>query len=146
MTAKLGLVLVDSKGRTTARNYEMETQALLADYVTAAGALIAALEPCTDLGLLRGTITINMTAEEFAVTAGANVDTGGTASGFVTDGDGAKASMRIPGVKMALVQEGGIIAITGVIATFLALFEAAGDFTLAKGKTISSWIKATLDK
>ena len=146
MGAKLGLLFVDDRGRTTARSYEMETQALLADYLTAAGVLIAAVEPVTDLGLLRGTLTINLTGEEFAVTTDANVDVGGTASGFVTDGDGSKASMRIPGVKMSLVGDDGVIAVTGVVATFLACFEAAGAFTLAKGKTIASWIRATLDK
>jgi len=146
MGGKLGLVLVDDRKRTTARSYEMETQALLVDYVTAAQALITALEAVTDLGLLRGSITINLAGEEFAAQTDANVDVGGTASGFVTDGDGSKASMRIPGVKMSLVGDDGVIAITGAVATFLAMFEAAGAFTLAKGKTIASWIRATLDK
>jgi len=146
MGAKLGCVLVDCKNRTTSRTYEMETQALLADYLTAAGVLLTALEAVTDLGLLRAVISINLDSEEFAFTAGANVDTGATASGFVTDGDGAKASMRIPGIKLSLVGDDGVVAITGVVATFLACFEAAGAFTLAKGKTIASWIKAVWDK
>jgi len=146
MAGKLGVLLVDDRGRTTARSYEMETQTLLADYITAAGVLLTALEAVTDLGCLRATITINMTDEEFAVTTDANVDVGGTASGFTTGGDGAKASMRIPGVKMSFVGDDGVIAVTGAIATFLACFEAAGAFTLAKGKTIASWIRATLDK
>ena len=146
MGGKLGLVLVDDRNRTSARSYEIETQALLADYITEAEAFIAALQAVTDLGLLRGTLTINLTGEEFAAQTDANVDVGGTASGFVTDGDGSKAVMRIPGVKMSLVGDGGVIAITGVVATFLGMFEAAGAFTLAKGKTIASWIRASLDK
>ena len=144
--AKLSCTMVDAYGRTTNRVYGMESQTLLADYVVAYTAGLAALEAVTDLGLTKCDLIIPVTGLGWVATALANKDTGGTASGYIDSDLGKKASMRVPGVKLSLVSADGTIPITGVIATFLALFETAGDFTLSDGETIESWIRATLDK
>ena len=144
--AKLSCTLLDAYGRTTNRVYGMETQTLLADYVTAYGAFLTALEAVTDLGLTKCDLIIPVTGAGWDPIALANKDTGGTASGYIDSDLGKKASMRIPGVKLSTVAADGSIAIATVIATFLACFETAGDFTLSDGETIESWIRATLDK
>jgi len=146
MGAKLSMTLCDVKNRTTTRSYEMATQVLLADYLTEFATFLAALDAVTDLGSLRGKITLDLDSDTFALVGDANIDTGATFSGFIDGGDGSKASMRIPGIKMALVGDGGAVPLTGAVATFLALFETAGAFTLAKGKTIDTWISGALDK
>lgn len=146
MVAKMSVTLVDDYGRTTKRVYGMEAQTLLTDYQTAAAAFITALTAVTDLGCVRGTLLIPVTDPVFAVTTGANVDVGGTASGWINEGTGKKASMKIPGVKAALVGADGSIAITGVIATFLAEFEDTGDYNLSDGEQIDAWIRAALDR
>ena len=146
MGAKLSCRFVDAYGRTTNRVYGMADQVLLADYVTAYTAFLAALEPCTDLGLIKCVLMIDVTGLGWTQIAGAKTDVGGTASGFIDSETGKKASMRIPCVKDALVGSDGTIAITGVIATWLAEFETGNDFTLSDGETIESWIKATLDR
>jgi len=144
--AKLSCTMNDAYGRTTNRVYGMEDQVLLADYVTAYTAALAALEAVTDLGLAKCDLIIPVTGLGWSPIALANVETGGTASGWIDSDLGKKASMRIPGVKLSLVGADGTISITGVVATFLALFETAGDFTLSDGETIESWIRAALDK
>lgn len=146
MPVKLSITLVDAYGRTTKRVYGMEDQVLLVDYLTAAGAFLTALEAVTDLGCVRGDLLIPVGTAPFDVTAGANVDVGGTASGFIADGDGKKASMKIPGVKASLVSDDGSIAISGATATWLAEFEDAADFNLSDGEQIDSWIRAALDR
>lgn len=145
MGIKLSVTMTDDYGRTTTRVYGMETEALLADLQTNAGAFLTALEAVTDFGVVKANFIIPVTSPEFAVTAGANVDVGGTASGWVTAGY-KKASMKIPGVKAALVGSDGSIAIAGAVATFLAEFEDAADFNLSDGEQIESWIRAALDR
>lgn len=145
MGVKLSVTMDDAYGRTTTRVYGMEDQTLLADYITAAGAFLTALEAVTDLGCVKASFIIPLASPEWAETAGANVDVGGTASGWVDAGQ-KKASMKIPGVKASLVGSDGSIAITGAVATFLAEFEDAADFNLSDGEQIESWIRAALDR
>ena len=145
MGTKLSVTFDDAYGRTTARVYGMETEALLADLQTAAGAFITAVTAVTDLGCVKANIIIPVTDPTFAETAGANVDVGATASGWVEAGS-KKASMKIPGIKPALVAADGTVAITGAVATFLALFEDAAAFNLSDGEQIDTWIRATLDR
>lgn len=145
MAIKLSVTMDDAYGRTTTRVYGMEDEALLANLQTSAGAFLTALEAVTDLGCVKANFIIPVTTPEFAETAGANVDVGGTASGWVEAGM-KKASMKIPGVKASLVDSDGSIDITGVIATFLALFEDAADFNLSDGEQIEAWIRAALDR
>lgn len=146
MGATLSMTLTDSYGRTTKRVYGMEDQSLLADYITAAAAFVTALQAVTDLALTRSTFLIEYDAGTFAVTSGANVDVGATASGWLEGANGKKASMKIPGIKPALVSSDGSVAVTGAVATFLAMFEDGADFNLSDGQQIDSWIKAWLDK
>lgn len=146
MAAKLSCTFTDAYGRTTKRVYGMESQVLLADYLTAITAFITAYTPVTDLGLIRADLIIPVLGEDFAVTAGANVDVGMTSSGWLDDPAPKKASLKIPGVKATLVDPDGSVPITGVVATLLAEFETGGDFNLSDGEQIDTWIKAALDK
>ena len=145
MGIKLSVTLDDAYGRTTKRVYGMEDEALLANLQTSAAAFLTALEAVTDLGCVKANFIIPVTSPEWAETAGANVDVGGTASGWIDAGQ-KKASMKIPSVKASLVGSDGSIAISGATATFLAEFESAADFNLSDGEQIDTWIRATLDK
>ncbi len=145
MVDKLSVTLVDDYGRTTTRVYGMESEALLATYLTNIGAFLTALEAVTDLGCLKASLILPITSPEWSAIADANKDTGGTASGWINAGSGKRASLKIPGVKPTLVGADGTIAITGVVATFLAEFEDAANFNLSDGEQIDAWIKATLD-
>lgn len=145
MGTKLHVTLDDAYGRTTARVYGMEEETTLAQMQTDAAEFLAALEAVTDLGCVKATISFEVTSPEWAETAGANVDTGATASGWITAGQ-KKASMKIPGIKPALVGTDGSVADTGVTATFLDLFESADVFNLSDGEQIDTWIRASLDR
>jgi len=124
----------------------MEDQALLADYITAASAFLTALEAVTDLACIKATFLIPITDPSWTVVAGANVDVGATASGWLDAGTGKKGSMKIPGIKASLVAADGSVAITGATATFLAEFEDTEDFNLSDGEQVDSWIRASLDR
>lgn len=145
MGTKLSVTMEDAYGRTTTRVYGMEDQALLADYITASTSFLAALEAVTDLACVKASFIIPLADPTWDVVAGANVDSGATASGWVDAGQ-KKASMKIPTIKPALVGSDGTVAITGAVATFLAEFEDAADFNLSDGEQIESWIRAKLDK
>lgn len=145
MGTKLSVTMEDAYGRTTTRVYGMEDQALLADYITAATSFLSALQAVTDLACVKASFIIPLADPTWAVTAGANVDVGATASGWVDAGQ-KKASMKIPTIKPALVSADGTVAITGATATFLGEFEDAEDFNLSDGEQIESWIRAKLDK
>ncbi len=142
---KLSITMDDAYGRTTQRVYGMQPEALLANLQTSAAAFLTALEAITDLGVVKANFIIPVTSPEFAEIAGANIDVGGTASGWINAGM-KKASMKMPGIKPALIAADGSIAITGVVATFLALFEDAADFDLSDGEQIETWLRATLDR
>jgi len=145
MAIKLSVTMDDAYGRTTQRTYGMEDEALLANLQISAAAFLTALAAVTDLGVVKANFIIPVTDPAFAETAGANVDVGATASGWVEAGM-KKASMKVPGIKAALVDTDGSVPITGVVATFLALFEDAADFNLSDGEQIESWIRAALDR
>lgn len=147
MAAKLSVTLIDAYGRTTHRVYGMEDQTLLADYTTAAAAFLTALGNVCDLGIVRADFLINVPGiEATAATAGSNVDVGGTFSGLIVDGNGKKASAKVPAIKPALVAADGSIAISGATATYLAEFEEDADFNLSDGEQIDSWIRGALDR
>lgn len=148
MGAKLSVRMGDAYGRTTNRVYGMETQTLLADYVTAYGAFFTALAAVTDLSMIKSDLIIPVVGEDWTATAGVNLDTGATASGWLDSGTGKKASLKIPGIKPALVSADGTVAITGAVATFLDEFISTGDFNLSDGEQVevAGWIRATLDR
>jgi len=145
MGTKLHLTLDDAYGRTTTRTYGMEEVTTLAQMQTDAAELLTALEAVSDLGCVKARISFEVTSPEYAETAGANVDVGATASGWVVDGQ-KKASMKIPSIKPASVETDGSVLIAGVVATFLALFEDADVFNLSDGEQIDTWIRASLDR
>lgn len=146
MAAKLSCTLVDSMGRVTSRQYEMDAQTLLADYVTAATGFITALEDVTDLGLLKASLQIDLTGVAFDAIANSNVDVGAKAVGVLDTDPARKASVAIPGIKDTLHASDGTVPISGVTATWLGAFEATGAFTVAHGIKVDSWVKAAMDK
>lgn len=146
MSATLSVSLIDSKNRVTKRKYGMETQVLLADYVTAATAFLTALGAVSDLGIEKANFLIPLTGVETSAVALSNIDTGGTFTGTLDTTVPRDASTKVPGIKDALVGGDGSIAITGDVATYLAEFETAGDMNLAQGHQISNWKRGVLDK
>jgi len=142
----LSVQLADAFGRVTRRSYEIDTQVDLAAYQAVVTSFIGALEDVTDLGLVRADIVIPATAGGFDVTEGANVDVGATFSGLIVDGNGKRASHKVPGIKLALVDPDGSVPIDGVVATYLGEFEDGEDFKLSDGEQIESWTRGTLDK
>ena len=145
MGTKLHVTLDDDHGRTTKRTYGMEEVTTLAQMQTDAAELLTALAAVSDLGCVKASISFDVTSPEYAQVADANVDTGGTFSGWI-DAGMKKGSMKIPGIKYALVGSDGAIAIAGAVATFLALFEDADVFNLSDGEQIETWIRGSLDR
>lgn len=143
---KLSLTLPDAYGRSTKRVYGMETQVLLADYLTVIGTFLAALEAVTDLGMFRADLIIPIIGAEWDAQAGATVDVGATLSGRLDTEAPKKASFKIPGIKATLVSPDGTVPITGVVATLAAEFETDGDFNISDGEQVASWVKGTLDR
>lgn len=146
MGANLHITLADTKGRQTKRTIGMETEALLATYLTNITAFSAALEAITDLGLVKVVLAIDVVGDEFAATAGASVDIGGKFSGWLDTVPSRKASLGLPGIKDALSGDDGSIPNTGVMATYTALFETAATMSVSHGEQFDSWIKGTLDR
>ena len=144
--ALLTLTLIDSRGRPTKRRYEITQQADLAAYIAVCATLIGALEDITDLGLARADMIIMHPTEGWVAGEDSNIDVGATFSGLIHEGNGAKASHKVPGFKMSLVGGDGSIALTGVVATYLGEFLDGEDFTLSNGDQIDSWLKGVLDK
>jgi hypothetical protein len=145
--AKVSLSLIDSYGRTSKRVYELEDQATIAAYEAAVTAFLVDYQAVSDLGVVRCDLILTAVVPGYAVTAGANVDVGATFSGLVDGGNGKKASLKLPGVKPALVSADGSVDIEGVeIAAWLDNWETAGDFQLSDGETIATWLRGVLDK
>jgi hypothetical protein len=145
----LSLTLGDSFGRTTRKLVEMEEAASLALYVNAANAFIDELENVTDLSVVRSDLILDGLLHTFAVTEGANVDVGATFSGYIYDGDGKKASFKLPGIKLSLVDPDGSVPITDDVEDLLGFFidiPEENSFRLSDGESIGTWIKGTLDK
>lgn len=144
--AILSLVLVDAYGRTTNRNLELETQLLLADYVTLANTVLPEYLALTDLGLVRADLIIKEMQTPSSAQAGANVDVGATFSGWITGEQGKKASFKMPGIKAALVDPDGSVPITGDVATYLANYNDGAFLKISDGETVDDWIRGTLDR
>ena len=144
--ALLTLTLIDSRGRPTKRRYEITQQADLAAYIAVCATLIGALEDITDLGLSRADMIIMHPTEGWVAGEDSNIDVGATFSGLIVDGNGKRASHKVPGIKLALVDPDGSVPIDGVVATYLGEFEDGEDFKLSDGEQIESWTRGTLDK
>lgn len=147
MPEYLSMVFIDSYGRHTNRKYEVETQTLKADYGTLATAFAAEIEAISDLGLESVTL-LRPLGVSHAVTAGANVDVGATFNGLLSGGEGKHASIKMPGIKAALVDPDGSIPIDDAdVDAFLDRFlTAAGDFLLSDGEQMASWTRGALDR
>ena len=142
----LSLTLADSYGRQTTKIVEMRDMLLHVDQVAEAVQYIADLEDVTDLGVVRADIIYRGVSEGFDPQAGANVDTGATFTGYLLAGNGKKGSVKVPGIKPALVSADGTIQITGVVATFLENYEESDNLFMSDGEQVESWISGRLDK
>jgi hypothetical protein len=144
---KLSLSFADAYGRETKRIVEVATEDTRAEMVAAAAAFSTLLEAVTDLRLVRADWIVQAVDTGFAVTPGANVDVGGTVSGYLADGNGKKGSLKIPGIKASMVKANGELDLTDEdLAAFLAQFESEGDCYISDGESVDTWIKGVLDK
>lgn len=150
MPGFLSVTLRDGYGRETSKRIEFADQVLLADYVLNANGLLTDLDAVTDLEIVKASMVLtdglSLPSKD---PTGSNVDVGATFSGYVYNGDGKKASHKVPGIDMANVGAGGVIDPAGVaVAAYLSHFEHAGDddFRLSDGEEIDTWIVGTLDK
>lgn len=149
MAVKYSISMIDAYGRSRTMVLEGEQVLLLADQITALENVLNQLAAVTDLGVVRADIIYVGAGTPFAVTAGANRDTGGTFQGLVYDGNGKKASTKVAGIKPALVNPDGTITLTNAdIEDWLELFveTTPHSLLLSDGETIASWLKGTLDK
>ena len=150
MPGYLSLTLVDGYGRETTKRLEFVDQVLLADYVLVSNDFMTELNACTDLQIIRASMNItdglSIPAKD---PAGSNVDVGATFVGYIQDGEGKKATWKLPGVDMGKVGPGGVIDVTDAdIAALLNnwLYTHPNTFLLSDGESISEWITGTLDK
>lgn len=142
------ITLADDYGRQTRKLIEIESKITVTEYETLAGTFKTALQAMTDLSLVRFDLIIDAIAAGFAVTSGANVDVGSTFVGYVYGANGKKASLKVPGIKVALVDPDGSIPLTGVVTTYLAQWLQAtpAEMRLSDGEEIDTWIAGHLDK
>lgn len=146
---KLTVTMADSRGRLTRRTFEIVTKPTLVDYTTLATAFIADLQAVTDLGVIRCDLMLDAFVPGFAATDPSNVDVGATFSGYIYDGNGKKASLKIPGIKNAKVAGDGTVPLVDAdVADLLNYWVDATPYELliSDGEHIDSWIRGTLDK
>lgn len=142
----LSITLGDDYGRTTNKRFEIQEQATLADYGLQIADFVADLEAVTDLGVVKVDLIIQQDGYDSLPGTGANVDVGATFSGYLSAGNGKKASMKLPGIQPGLVNPDGSVPISGATATWLEAFETTGQFQLSDGEQIETWIRGVLDK
>jgi hypothetical protein len=140
--------LKDSRKRIKRRTIQLDTQATLVDYQAVTTAMVSALNAVTDLELVKVELTLPQTGS-FAGEADSNVDVGATFTGVLYQKQGQKASLKIPGFPMSLVNADGSITVAAVdVAPFLAFFLHATpyDAYVSDGETIEAWETGRLDK
>lgn len=150
MPGYLSLTLLDGYARETTKRMEFVDQVLLADYVLISNDFMTELAACTDLQIIRASMVItdglSLPAQD---PAGSNIDVGATFAGFLHDGEGKKATWKLPGVTMSFVGAGGTIDLAqGAIETLLENWEYLhpNSLLLSDGESIDEWITGTLDK
>ena len=144
MSFLIDITLLDDYGRTTTRRYEND-RSLLADALTDATAIIAALAAISDAGVVKVNIIHSTVADAAAATVGANVDTGATL--HVTLNNGKGYGLKVPMIKAAKVGTGGSVDILDAdIVTFTTLFLTAGHFRMSEGNYIVDVRSGELDK
>jgi hypothetical protein len=140
-------MFTDHFGRIKRKTIQYDSQATLVDYQAVTTALSAALDAVTDLELTKVELTLPQTGT-FDEDSESNRDVGATFSGVLYNKDGAKASLKIPGIKLSLVQADGTIDVEGAtVAALLAFFVETTpyDCLLSDGETIDHWVSGSLD-
>jgi len=140
--------LKDSKNSIRRKSIQLQVQATLADYTAVVTALAAALDPITDLELVKAEMTLPHTAT-FAGVAGSNIDAGATFTGVLEDKQGQKGSLKVPGFPEAKVIEGRVIPLSDAdVTAFLAFFltDTPFDCYISDGDTVESWERGRWDK
>lgn len=143
MAFLIDVTWLDDYGRTTTKRYGND-RALLADAITDATALVAAMADVSDAGSIKYQVIYTGVLSNAAV-AGANVDTGGTLHCTLDNGKG--YALKIPMIMAAKVGTGGNIDVTDAdIVTLVALFKTGGHFTVSEGNVIDDVKSGELDK
>jgi hypothetical protein len=143
MTIYINITWDDSYGRSTTKRYE-SNRATLADCLTDAAALIAAMADISDCGVRKFEV-LDVVPNPVAAEELANIDVGGTLHTTLDNGHG--YAMHIPCIKAEKVGGGGVIDVTDEdILTFAALFETAGHFRMSEGNFLVSVNSGELDK
>jgi hypothetical protein len=144
----LSLGLQDSFGRR--KKMLVETKDLgveLTDQITAINGVLTLLNAVTDLAVVRADWLIQGIGTPFAGAATSNVDVGATFVGELIDKNGERATHKLPGIILSLVDTDGTIDLTGAaVDAWLDQFLSAGVLRLSDGEQIASWIAGTLDK
>jgi hypothetical protein len=132
---------------TTAKRIELVPQVLLADYMAVCAQVCTDLAAVSELQIVKAQLILPVAGTPYG-TAGEDgfIGKGCTSSGWVDEGNGKKASLKIPSPEAGFVNADGTILLTGGMATFLAHFEDAGDCFLSDGEDIESWIRGLVDK
>jgi len=143
MTIYINVTWLDDYGRTTTKRYE-SNRTLLADCLTDAAALIAAMADISDAGVVKFEV-LDIVANAVSAQSGANVDVGASLHCTLNNGKG--YSLKVPMIKASLVGTGGAIDVSDEdIATFTALFETGGHFRMSEGNYLVTCNSGELDK
>jgi len=143
MAFLINITWLDDYGRTTTKRYE-NNRTLLADALTDAAALIAAMADISDAGVVKFDVQ-HTVANPVAATAGANVDVGGTLHCILDNAKG--YALHVPMIMAAKVGPGGVIDVSDAdIITFTDLFLTGGHFRMSEGNYLVSVESGELDK
>lgn len=142
MAFQVGLEMIDDYGRITTRRFS-ETDALVADALTAVGALITDFLAVSDMGTVKHDIALQTVATN-APTAGANRDVGGTLHCRLDNGK--MYPLKIPSIKATMLNPDGSIDIAdGAITDYVANFLTGGKFRVSEGNYITEILYGELD-
>jgi len=143
MAFLIDVTWLDDYGRTTTKRYGND-RTLLADAITDAAALVAAMADVSDAGSTKYQAIYTGVLSN-AAGEGANVDVGATLHATLDNGKG--YALKIPMIKAEKVGSGGAIDVTDEdIVTLVALFKSGGHFTVSEGNVIDDVKSGELDK
>jgi hypothetical protein len=144
MSCLIDITWLDDYGRVTTKRYESNV-ATAALAFTAATAMVAAMLPISDAGVVKVNVIFGSVADAAAATAGANADTGATLHCTLDNGKG--YGLKIPMIKATKVGSGGSIDILDAdIVTFTTLFLTGGAFRMSEGNFVTDVRSGELDK
>jgi hypothetical protein len=139
----INITWLDSYGRTTTKRYESD-RAALADCLTDAAALIAAMGDISDAGVTKFEV-VDMVPNAVSATALSNVDVGATL--HVTLNNGKGYALHVPMIKAEKVGAGGAIDVSDEdIVAFTDLFLTGGHFRMSEGNFLVTVNSGELDK